>query len=127
VDGFELELEAYLDESIFIGALSAGTAAIHLGLLLLGVSKGDVVLVQTHTIIPPNFFDNGQTTCLSLLLFDKPCFACGMTRAIQHLIHLDFNSAYNFNKISFLVFPILIIFWIKEFLKILKKRNFKNS
>ena len=49
VDGFELDLEAYLDESIFIGALSAGTAAIHLGLLLLGISKGDSVLVQTHT------------------------------------------------------------------------------
>ena len=49
VNGFELDLKAYLDESIFIGALSAGTAAIHLGLLLLGVSKGDLVLVQTHT------------------------------------------------------------------------------
>jgi dTDP-4-amino-4,6-dideoxygalactose transaminase len=49
VNGFELDLKAYLDESIFIGALSAGTAAILLGLLLLGVSKGDVVLVQTHT------------------------------------------------------------------------------
>jgi dTDP-4-amino-4,6-dideoxygalactose transaminase len=49
VDGFELDLESYLEESVFVGALSAGTAAIHLGLLLLGVTKGDVVLVQTHT------------------------------------------------------------------------------
>ena len=49
VDGFELDLESYLEESVFVGALSSGTAAIHLGLLLLGVSKGDVVLVQTHT------------------------------------------------------------------------------
>ena len=49
VDGFELDLESYLEESVFVGALSAGTAAIHLGLILLGVSKGDVVLVQTHT------------------------------------------------------------------------------
>ena len=49
VNGFELDLESYLEESVFVGALSAGTAAIHLGLILLGVSKGDVVLVQTHT------------------------------------------------------------------------------
>jgi dTDP-4-amino-4,6-dideoxygalactose transaminase len=49
VDGFELDLESYLEESVFVGALSSGTSAIHLGLLLLGVSKGDVVLVQTHT------------------------------------------------------------------------------
>jgi dTDP-4-amino-4,6-dideoxygalactose transaminase len=49
VDGFELDLESYLEESFFVGALSSGTSAIHLGLILLGVSKGDVVLVQTHT------------------------------------------------------------------------------
>ena len=49
VDGFELDLETYLEEPVFVGALSAGTAAIHLGLILLGVTNGDVVLVQTHT------------------------------------------------------------------------------
>ena len=49
VDGFELDLEAYLEESVFVGALNSGTSAIHLGLILLGVTKGDEVLVQTHT------------------------------------------------------------------------------
>ena len=49
VDGFELDLEAYLDESIFIGALSAGTAAIHLGLIILGVKAGDEVICQSFT------------------------------------------------------------------------------
>jgi hypothetical protein len=38
---------------------------------------------------------------------------CGMTRAVQHLIHLDFETAYHFNKLSFVVFPLLIgmILW----------------
>jgi dTDP-4-amino-4,6-dideoxygalactose transaminase len=49
VDGFELDLINYISEPIFVSALSSGTAAIHLGLLLLGVSKNDEVLVQTHT------------------------------------------------------------------------------
>lgn len=49
VDGFELNLETYLKEQFFVSALSSGTAAIHLGLLLLGITKGDEVLVQTHT------------------------------------------------------------------------------
>ena len=49
VDGFELDLEAYLEESVFVGALNSGTSALHLGLILLGVTKGDEVLVQTHT------------------------------------------------------------------------------
>ena len=49
VDGFELDLGNYINKPIFVGALSSGSAAIHLGLILLGVSKEDVVLVQTHT------------------------------------------------------------------------------
>ena len=49
VDGLEEDLEAYLEAPIFVGALSSGTAAIHLGLILLGITKGDEVIVQTHT------------------------------------------------------------------------------
>ena len=49
VDGFELDLDSYLGETVYTSALSSGTAAIHLGLILLGVSKDDEVLVQTHT------------------------------------------------------------------------------
>ena len=49
VEGLELDLESYLEEPSFVGALSSGTAAIHLGLILLGVTNGDTVLVQTHT------------------------------------------------------------------------------
>lgn len=49
VDGFENKLSDYLNQPIFVSALSSGTAAIHLGLILLGVSKNHEVLVQTHT------------------------------------------------------------------------------
>ena len=49
VDGFEMDLETYLKNEIYVSALNSGTAAIHLGLILLGVTKNDEVLVQTHT------------------------------------------------------------------------------
>lgn len=49
VNAFENDLAAYLGNQAHVGALSSGTAAIHLGLILLGVQSGDVVLVQTHT------------------------------------------------------------------------------
>ena len=49
VNGFEEALEYYLGSNAHVAALSSGTAAIHLGLILLGVQVGDVVLVQTHT------------------------------------------------------------------------------
>lgn len=49
VDAFERELAAYLDPERHVVALSAGTAAIHLGLVLLGVEAGDEVICQSFT------------------------------------------------------------------------------
>ena len=49
VNGFESSIENYLDNGVSVAALSSGTAAIHLGLVLLGVSKGDEVLCQSFT------------------------------------------------------------------------------
>jgi len=49
VDGFEKDLENYLGENKHIVALSAGTAAIHLALVQLGVGPGDEVICQSFT------------------------------------------------------------------------------
>jgi len=49
VSGFEGELEEYLQQGVHVAALSSGTAAIHLGLKLLGVGPGDEVLCQSFT------------------------------------------------------------------------------
>lgn len=47
--GFEEGLENYLGNDSFVGVLNSGTAAIHLGLILLGVQAGDEVLCQSMT------------------------------------------------------------------------------
>ncbi|MAB56250.1 MAG: pyridoxal phosphate-dependent aminotransferase [Aequorivita sp.] len=49
VDGFEKSLESYLGNGNHVAALSSGTAAIHLALILLGVEKGDEVICQSMT------------------------------------------------------------------------------
>jgi len=49
VTGLEQDLESYLDQNVFVGALSSGTAAIHLGLILLDVKAGDDVICQSMT------------------------------------------------------------------------------
>ncbi|MDI1254464.1 MAG: aminotransferase class I/II-fold pyridoxal phosphate-dependent enzyme [Flavobacterium sp.] len=49
VTGLEQDLEQYLKSDVFVGALSSGTAAIHLGLILLGVKAGDEVICQSMT------------------------------------------------------------------------------
>ena len=48
VDAFESELAAYAGRSHCV-ALSSGTAALHLGLLVLGVGPGDLVATSTMT------------------------------------------------------------------------------
>lgn len=49
VNGLEQDLEHYLGNNAHVGALSSGTAAIHLGLILLGVQAGDEVICQSMT------------------------------------------------------------------------------
>ncbi len=49
LEDFERDLSNYLSQNVFVGALSSGTAAIHLGLILLGVKADDEVLCQSMT------------------------------------------------------------------------------
>jgi len=64
-------------------------------------------------VLPGSYFDTGKPMCISVLLFNKQCYGCGMTRGIQHLIHFEFEQAYAYNKLSFVVFPLLVymILW----------------
>lgn len=48
IDGFEADLEKYLGGR-YITLLNSGTAAIHLGLVLLGIQAGDEVICQSMT------------------------------------------------------------------------------
>lgn len=49
IDRFEGELENYIGYKKYAAALNSGTAAIHLALILAGVTKGDEVICQTLT------------------------------------------------------------------------------
>lgn len=49
VNNFETDLQQYLGENVEVAALSAGTAALHLALIILGVKAGDEVICQSMT------------------------------------------------------------------------------
>lgn len=51
VDGFEREMGAFLGGGMHACATCSGTAAIHLGLILLGVRPGDLVLCSSFTFV----------------------------------------------------------------------------
>lgn len=72
--GFENDLKEYLNQNIYVAALSSGTAALHLALLLLGVGPGDEVICQSMTFsasanpiaylgATPVFIDSENETC----------------------------------------------------------------
>lgn len=49
LDEFEEDLESYLEQGVNVAVLNSGTAAIHLGLIILGVKAGDEVICQSLT------------------------------------------------------------------------------
>lgn len=49
VEGFEKDLEYYLNQGRHVAALSSGTAALHLALIILGIKSGDEVICQSLT------------------------------------------------------------------------------
>jgi hypothetical protein len=87
------------------------------------VLGGILILMIVLLCLPADYFDTGQSVCLSVLLFDRECYACGMTRAIQHLIHFEFREAYEYNKLAFVVLPLFgvaIGYELRKFYKEMK-------
>jgi dTDP-4-amino-4,6-dideoxygalactose transaminase len=73
VNAFEQDLRVFLQEEVEVAALSSGTAALHLALVLLGVKAGDEVICQSMTFAAsanpivyqgavPVFVDSEETT-----------------------------------------------------------------
>ena len=73
-----------------------------------------IALPLPFFILPANYFDTGESLCMSKVLLHRECFGCGITRAIQHAIHFDFFGAWHYNKLVVVVLPVLLFFWIKE-------------
>ncbi|MCX6188528.1 MAG: DUF2752 domain-containing protein [Bacteroidetes bacterium] len=78
-------------------------------------------------LLPADFFDSGlPPLCLSQILLHQSCPGCGITRAVQHAMHLDFGTAWDFNKLVIFVFPAMIYFWFKYLIQFWAERREKN-
>lgn len=63
-------------------------------------------------LLPADFFDNGQSICISKVFFNVECLGCGMTRAVMHLHHLELEDAIFYNQGSAVIYPALIVIWV---------------
>ena len=84
---------------------------------------GLVTIPVVLLLLPNDFFDSGQSLCLSKVLLDFKCLGCGITRGIQHLIHFDFQIAWDYNKLAYPVFLVGIYLWLKLIIKTYKEIN----
>ena len=73
-------------------------------------------------VMPIDFFDKGESICLSKQLAGIECYGCGLTKAIMHFIHFDFKGAWNFNQLSFLIIPMMFPLWLKAIYEIQGKQ-----
>ena len=64
-------------------------------------------------MLPADFFDSesGFIICPSRALFNVECLGCGMTRAIMHFHHFQFDDAIYYNRGSFVIYPALVALW----------------
>ena len=82
--------------------------------------KSIIIIIVSVTIpillvwLPADYFDSGESICLSVQLFDMECYGCGMTRSIMHMIHFEFDEAFYYNALGFIVAPILCWVWAKQ-------------
>lgn len=87
--------------------------------------SSNIIIILAPVVLlflPVDFFDKGESVCLSVQLAGIECYACGLTKAIMHILHFDFSGAWSFNKLSFIVFPMMGVLWIKAIYDIQGKR-----
>ncbi|MDQ3290613.1 MAG: DUF2752 domain-containing protein [Bacteroidota bacterium] len=97
-------------------------------ILSYGKISGYIFIPIILLLLPADQFDTGTSLCLSKLLLHTECYGCGMMRAIMHLIHFDFNAAIHYNKLSFIVFPLLSYLWAQSFFKeVGRHRRFRRG
>jgi NADH:ubiquinone oxidoreductase subunit 3 (subunit A) len=86
-------------------------------LILIGL----VAIPLTLFFLSPSLLDNNKSVCLSVVFFDQECYGCGMGRALFKIMHFEFEEAYYYNALSFIVFPLLVFVWATELFKNIKE------
>jgi hypothetical protein len=90
-------------------------------ILLLIFFSGLIALPIVLMLLSADFFDKGPSLCISMVLLNKTCYGCGITRAIQHLLHFELSTALAYNKLSVIILPVLIFIWGQTVLKTYRK------
>jgi uncharacterized protein DUF2752 len=72
-----------------------------------------ILLPLAFVWIPTSWFESRRSVCLIRNVFGIQCPGCGMTRAISCVFHGDFKSAFHYNRLVVIVFPLLCYAWLR--------------
>ncbi|TKC03360.1 DUF2752 domain-containing protein [Pedobacter cryotolerans] len=72
------------------------------------ISTFSIVIILIFTIVNPTLILNSTPTCTARINGGS-CILCGSTRAFIAISNFEFRNAYEFNKISLLLYILLII------------------
>ena len=71
-----------------------------------------------------------SSICIFKFITGHDCIGCGMTRALNEILNLNFASAYAYNPRVFIVAPLLVVVWVQTLniaLKENKKYHYKSG
>jgi hypothetical protein len=77
-----------------------------------------VAALGAAAILAPGVLTLLAPPCLFSLLLDQTCWGCGMTRAALAFLRGDFTAAWQFNRASLLVLPLLLALYARHLLMI---------
>lgn len=78
--------------------------------------------IGNYCIFSKFILPNLMITCPTTGLFSGcTCPACGLTRAVSHALHLNFQEAWDMNKLVIIVLPLIIILLMINLFKLLMK------
>jgi hypothetical protein len=84
------------------------------------LSKGPSLCIFKNFILPLVF----HGICPAVGFFAGcNCPACGMTRALSSIMHGNFSAAWVYNKLSFVVFSIMVVLIIVNIIKLMKENR----
>lgn len=83
-------------------------------------------------ILPSTYFDHGQSISLFELIGVEGYYSKGITKACMHMLHFDFKGAAEYNKLVFVVLPLIAIVWIASLIReirilLAERKSFNNT
>lgn len=86
-------------------------------------TSGIIAIPDVLYLIPLDWFCSQPSICIYKFFTGHECYGCGITRAILFVLHFQYSHAFQLNRGIIIIFPLLLILWIKSIIKVIIKSS----